>query len=389
MDDDETRRLILRLQMEDLASIWASSTTSADHDNDLNADVSLRLYRHELRTANQQIDDRISARAAADDELRQRNAIRADRQEARRLFQQLNPDERVPELLETAQLTLTGHTDTCSAPIKDETSSTLGHLQHPDNPTMRASPSLPSRQTIAPTSSVKRSADHLDMIAEPPSKKQATEEMGPVARPLSACWLPSSDRASGKFIDETPVNLDVSAQTPLFPASASTNLKRPAQDDDSVFPPAKRQEVVPKRSPLTFGTIQPTAEKPASSSALSGSLNTFQWGVSPAFNPFGNSSAKAPEAPRFGHSASYGRGFTSNAPSARRQNKRLNRKLGIDRSEGLVSKTVPASKQPVAPGQQSISEPDQSSEVECIACCDEVPRTKAHINSCSHVYCSK
>lgn len=51
MDDDETRRLILRLQMEDLASIWASSTASSNDGTELDADVSLRLYRHELRTA--------------------------------------------------------------------------------------------------------------------------------------------------------------------------------------------------------------------------------------------------------------------------------------------------------------------------------------------------
>jgi hypothetical protein len=50
MDDDETRKLILRLQMENLATIWASSTPTND-DAELDTDVSLRLYRQQLRTA--------------------------------------------------------------------------------------------------------------------------------------------------------------------------------------------------------------------------------------------------------------------------------------------------------------------------------------------------
>jgi hypothetical protein len=64
MDDDETRNSFLRLQMEDLATIWASSTPTND-DAELDANTSLRLYRQELRTAEQQIEDRCSAQAVA------------------------------------------------------------------------------------------------------------------------------------------------------------------------------------------------------------------------------------------------------------------------------------------------------------------------------------
>lgn len=265
MDDYETRRLILRLQMEDLASIWATSTTSADDDNDLDADISLRLYRHELRTADQQIDDRISARAAAEDELRQRNAIRADRQEARRVFQQLNPDEPVPELSETDQLTLTGHTNTCNAPVKNETSSTLGHPQHPDNPTMRASPSLPSHQTIAPTSSVKRSADHLDVIAEPPLKKQASESIDRAASLAGPPCVPGSELNRFGSVRGATTNSEVPIQSSALALSTSGSLKRSADSQDATLPPAKRQEILPQNSSLAFGSTQIAAEETTAS----------------------------------------------------------------------------------------------------------------------------
>jgi hypothetical protein len=84
-EDDATRKMILRVQMEDLASIWTLSASSAIDDAELDADVALRLYRQELRAAEQQNDDKGSAQAVAQDELRQRDAVLADREAARRL----------------------------------------------------------------------------------------------------------------------------------------------------------------------------------------------------------------------------------------------------------------------------------------------------------------
>ncbi|KAH0160733.1 hypothetical protein KCU67_g6615, partial [Aureobasidium melanogenum] len=291
-------RLILRLQMEDLASIWASSTTSTDDGTELDADVSLRLYRHELRTADQQIDDGVSARAAAQDELRQRDAIRADREEARRLFQELNPDEPLPEPREPDQLLLTDHLDSYDAPVKDETSSVPGPLQCSDQP-------------------------------------------------------------------------------------------RPAQDDDSVFSPAKKQDVLNRSSPLTFGTIQSAIGTSAPSPALSGPFIASQ-GDNPS-EPIlsGKSSARPSEVPRFCFSASLRHRFTSATPSGIGQDTAPSRTASTAGSEALVSQTLAASNQPVAPGQQSSSEPGQTSEIECLACCTDVVRTEAYINTCGHPYCRK
>lgn len=390
MDDDETRRLILRLQMDDLASIWALSTTSTEDGTELDADVSLRLYRHELRTANQQIEDRVSARAAAEDELRQRDAMRADREEARRLFQQLNPDEPVPEQLEADQLLLIDDPNLCNAHVKDETSSALEPLQCSDQPDMRASPSLSSRQTIAHMPGVKRLADHFDTVNGPASKKHASERTIIAASQVKPLWGLNPERTQLGFAPSAFVNSDKPARSSNSLPYTFGSLKRPAQAEDVTPPPAKRQEILPKNSPLTFETTQPTAGKQASpSSSLSGPSIATQRDVLSVFDLFGKSSARAPEAPRFGHNASSRRGSTSAAPSARRRNRKFNRKVIILGSEELVSQTLPASKQPVAPGQQFISERSQSSEVECIACCSDVPHTKAYINSCSHVYCSK
>ncbi|KAK6003348.1 hypothetical protein QM012_001193 [Aureobasidium pullulans] len=288
MDDDETRRLILRLQMEDLASIWVSSTTSADDGTELDADLPLRLYRHELRAANQQIDDSISARAAAEDELRRRDTMKADREEAHRLFQELNPDEPLPELSEHDQLS-TGHLGT--DPVKNESSSALGSLQCSEQRAICASPSLSPGLTIASTFGVKRSSDHLDALKELPSKKQANRKSDFVARHFGARWVLRSDRAPENSIDETSKPSDEPAQIALFPPSASANFKRPAQDDDSIFPRAKKQDFAPKNSLLTSGATQSAAGKSASSS-LSGPDIAHQRDVSSVSHMFGKSLVK-------------------------------------------------------------------------------------------------
>lgn len=43
--DEDTRRLILNLQSEDLATLWADVTTNNDHD----IDATIRVYRRQRR----------------------------------------------------------------------------------------------------------------------------------------------------------------------------------------------------------------------------------------------------------------------------------------------------------------------------------------------------
>jgi hypothetical protein len=58
-------------------------------------------------------------------------------------------------------------------------------------------------------------------------------------------------------------------------------------------------------------------------------------------------------------------------------------------SEKPEPQELPASKQPVTPGQQLPVEQVQSSTAECVACCTDVPRVKSHSDSCGHSWCSK
>jgi hypothetical protein len=175
MEDDDTRKLILRLQMEDLASIWATSTTSNDDATEFDADVSLRLYRQELRTAEQQIEDEHSAQAAAQNEHRQRDAILADREAARRLFLELNPNEPLPEFVGDEQLAITESSTSDNALLKFAASpaSKASHLS--EQPVVPYSSSPCSQRTSLLLTNSKRSADQLDSSEEPPLKKQATE----------------------------------------------------------------------------------------------------------------------------------------------------------------------------------------------------------------------
>lgn len=366
MDDDETRRLVLRLQLGDLASIWASSTASTDDGTELDADVSLRLYRHELRTADQQIDDRISARAAAEDELRQRNAMRADREEARRLFQELNPDEPLPALSEVDRILATDHSDSSNAPVNDETSSALGPLQYSKQPDSRASLSLFPGHTTASTPGVKRSANHLDMMAEPPSKRQATEIAVSTA---------------------SQVNSEIPAQASTLGTLIFGSLKRPAEADGITPPPPKRQETSSKTSTSVFTpshnptqeTTTPLVPDPIDSPRIEDPIAAM----------FGRSSPALTDMPHLSRGLSVRRDSGSRSLYPPRSNRNSDRTSGTGTAETPTSQTIPASRQPVTPGQQLVVAPVQSAEVECVACLKQVPRTETYSNSCSHPYCRK
>ncbi|KAG9522308.1 hypothetical protein KCV07_g3105, partial [Aureobasidium melanogenum] len=385
MDDDETRRLILRLQMEDFASIWASSTTSTDDGTELDADVSLRLYRHELRTADQQIDDGVSARAAAQDELRQRDAIRADREEARRLFQELNPDEPLPEPSEPDQLLLTDHSISSNAPVKDETSSELGPLQSSEQPDMRASPSLSPGPVTASTSGVKRSADHLDTMFERPSKKQANEHIDRAASPNDSPCILGSERTQLGAVHGAITNSDVPPQSSTLAPLTFGSLKRPAEADGITPSPPKRQETLSKTSPFVFipshnparETTTPVASGPTDPPRVEDLTAAM----------FGQPSPAVTDIPRLGRGSSVRRGSGSRHFYPPGPNRKSQRTVGAATADAPTSQAIPASRQPITPGQQLVVEPVQSAKVECVACLKEVPRIETYSNSCGHPYC--
>ena len=252
-DDDDTRKLILRLQMEDLASIWASSTTSTDDGTELDADVSLRLYRQELRTAEQQIEDEHSAQAAAQDEHRQRDAILADREAARRLFLELNPNEPLPEFVDNDQLAIIESSTSDNALLMPEASSAPGLRHSTDQSSTPSGPSsLFSRRTSLTSSGMKRSADHLDTDDEPSTKKQASEGTVPASGQFSARELRSAQRASSRSIRSTPANPFGSVQAFNSSPSTPTGLKRPALDELSDVHPRRDTNPRSRTLPL-FG----------------------------------------------------------------------------------------------------------------------------------------
>lgn len=360
MDDEESRRLILSVQMDDLASVWASSTTSNDDAIALNADVSLGLYRQELRTAEQQIDDECAAQTAAQDEIRRRDAILADREAARRLFLMLNPSEPLPRMPNDGQLAIAESSILNKACLKAEPSPTPQPSLFLDEPSALPSFSLLDRCPALASTGTKRSASHFDITDEAPSKKKAVDDTSPAA------------------------NEDEPAQTFAFTVSAPASRKRLGQNSDNLDPPMKRYKPSPssENSHSTFGMTRPTPKIqwtsavsiPVASSRESASLG-FAWGNSPVATP---------ESFRFGRPSDLGLGSTSGfhlPPKANEQDH--------TDPEPSEPQKLPASRQPIAPGQQPVIEQIQSSEVECVACCREVTRSESYSNSCSHVYCSK
>jgi hypothetical protein len=384
MDDDETRKLILHLQMDDLATIWASSITSTNDDAEPDTDVSLRLYRQELRTAEQQIEDRRSAQAVAQDELRQRDAVRADREAARRLFLELNPNEPLPELVGDSQLALTASSTSENAPLDAETSPPPGPTRSSEQSVLPSSSSSFSQRPTLSSVGVKRSASHLDTFDEPTSKKQATEDISPaldLTGTRSDSWsqysCPGSTHSTSAFPDG-PVKV------PGFPVSTSgtsASHKRPAEDDAVISPPAKRQNAF---------FVQETTQSAAKlAPAVSDPVISSQWSVPSTFESFGNSPLRKMEAPLFGQPAAPTRGPTSRSSFPVRTERSNSADASTEDPAKPETQKVPASRQPVAPGQQLAVEQVQSAEAECVACYKDLSRVKSHSNSCGHSYCKK
>jgi hypothetical protein len=383
MDDDETRKLILRLQMEDLATIWASSTPAND-DAELDTDVSLRLYRQELRIAEQHIEDRHSAQIVAQDELRQRDAIQADREAARRLFLELNPNEPLPELVGNSLLALTASSASGNALPNAETSSSPGPIRSSAQPVLPSPPSLLSQRTTLSSAGVKRSANHLDTGAEPALKKQAIEGTSWVVDVFSARSGFSSQYPHLRSTHGTPASPDGAVKVPDFPASTSgtsAGYKRPAEDDAVIAPPAKKQNALFVRE-----TTRSAAE-PAP--AVPDPVISSQWSVPSTFELFGDPARRNTEAPRSDQPAAPTHGPTSRSSFPVRIERSNSSDASTEKSEKPEPRKVPASRQPVALGQQSAVEQLRPSKIECIACCSEIPHDKSHSNSCGHVYCKK
>jgi hypothetical protein len=380
MNEDETRKLILSLQMEDLATIWASSTPTND-DAELDTDVSLRLYRQELRIAEQHIEDRHSAQTVAQDELRQRDAIQADREAARRLFLELNPNEPLPELVGDSELALTASSTSENVSLDAETSPSPGPTRSPEQSALPSSSSPFSQRPTLSSVGVKRSASHLDTFGEPTSKKQATEGISPALDLTGARSGFSSQRSHLESTHGTPAPPDAPVKVPDFPASTSAGYKRPAEDDAVTTPSAKRQK--------SFFFQEPTQSTAGSASAVSEPVIASEWSVPSTFELFGNPSRKIAEAPRLDQAAAPTRGLTSRSSFP----VEIERSNGPDAStedpEKPETRKVPASRQPVAPGQQLAVEQVQSAEAECVACYKDLSRVKSHRNSCGHLYCKK
>jgi hypothetical protein len=384
MDDDETRKLVLRLQMEDLASIWASSTTSTDDAADLDADVSLRLYRRELRTAEQQIEDECSAQAVAQDELRQRDVIQADREAARRLFLELNPNEPLPEMVGDSELALTIPSTSGNAPLDAETPHSPGPTRSSEQPAFSSSPSLFSQHTALSSAGVKRSASHLETSDEPSSKKQAPEGISPaldLTGALSNSWSQYSRFGSTHGTPTFPDGPVTVAGFPVSDSGTLTGHKRPAEDDAVIAPPAKRQNGFFVQETTQF------AAEPAS--AVSDPVISSQWSVPSTVESFGNSPRRNTEAPLLGQPAAPTRSPTSRSSFLIRTERSNSPDASTEHPEKPETQKVPTSRQPVAPGQQLAVEQVQSAEAECVACYKDLSRVKSHSNSCGHSYCKK
>ncbi|KAI5215616.1 hypothetical protein AUEXF2481DRAFT_89237 [Aureobasidium subglaciale EXF-2481] len=243
MDDEETRKLILRVQSEDLASIWNADNTESPDGLESDTNMAMRLFGQELCTAEQQIDDRRVARAVALVGFRQDVIVRADGVEARRLYQELNPDEPLPTHADNEGNVLV--VDNRQRIPSDKMESGPSHVAH----------SLSTAGLFGlPRSGLKRSADHLDALSEPPSKMQAGEATDSTIPPRAPGTLSRSARGRAHAQMLTP-------RTPedTSPQMQVAGLKRPAEDLDPSLHPAKRQTTSTNHSSSAFGPTRPAS----------------------------------------------------------------------------------------------------------------------------------
>jgi len=341
MDDKGSRKLILRLQIEDLPAIWVSSTTSTTKAATLHVDVSLSLCGQEQRTAEQRTEDDSSARIAGQDEMRQRVATSTDGEVAHRLSAQLNPGGPLPGFIDDSQVF-----------IKVEPSPAPGPYRFSELSVVASSPSLVLQRTSLTPAGTHQSVNHLDVVDEPSLKEQAVGSTS------------------------SSVNSGISARTL---ALTSVGRKRPALENDSVAPLAKKPmpSTPPKSSLVDFGKTQLAAE-PQPTSAVSRSAVSLSRRSSRTST--GAPLPRQPAGPRLGPIS------RSHLPFG--ADRRHDRTTSTN-SENPKSQKLPASRQTLVAGQQPVVEQGQTFKVECVACCKKLPDSELYINSCSHAYCSK
>ena len=337
MDDDNSRKVILRLRMEDLASIWASFNT--DNAATLHADVSLRLYS----TAEPHTEDSHAAQTVAtQDGPRQGDSNLAGRGAARRQLLGLGSNQQLPELSCDVQLATTDSTTPHDAFLKAEPLPIPGPYRFSELSVVASPPtSVPQRTSLTPAG-MDQSTNHLDNVDEQPPKRQEVGGTGSTA------------------------NSGISAQT-LAPTSVGRKCSGP--DNDSVAPLAKRHKpsIPPKSSSLVFGKTQPAA--------ASGPAIGLVHGPRPTFT----------EAPHLRQPA--GPTWRSRLPSG--PSRTHSYTTSTTDPEDPEPQKLPISRQAIDAGHQPVVQQGQSSNVECVACCKKGPDCEMYSNFCSHAYCSK
>lgn len=245
MDDDNSRKVILRLRMEDLASIWASFNTN--NAAALHADVSLRLYS----TAEPHTEDSHAAQTVAtQDGPRQGDTNLAGRGAARRQLLGLSSNQPLPELSCDIQLATTEPSIRHEAFLKAEPSPTPGPYCFSELSVIASPPASVLQCTALTSAGMDQSTNHLDAVDVQPPKKQEVGGTGSRA------------------------NSGISAQT-LAPTSVGR--KRSGPDNDGVAPLAKRHmhSTPPKSSSLVFGKTQPAAASGPAIGLVHGPRPTF------------------------------------------------------------------------------------------------------------------
>lgn len=353
MADNGSRKLILRLSIEDPAAICAPSTTSTTDAAALYVDVSLRSCRQEQLRAEQQTEDQLSAWTAAQDEIRQRDAISTDGKASHRISVQLNSDGPLPELANSGQATTTESSICNNTVSKTEPPHVSGLFRFSALSVVTSPPSPLLQHTSQTPIRMETSASQLDVIDELPPKKQVVEGHIPIAD---------------------------SATSAQVLASTSAGRKRPVPDDDGVAPLAKRHmpSTPPRSSPVVLGETHTAAEsQPASA--------VFRPAISLSRRPSPTSTG----APRSLQPAGLRLGPISKSHLPSRADKRYDSTTSTTKPEDLEMQKLPASRQALVAGKQPVIQQGRTSKAECVVCCKKVIDSELYSNSCGHAYCSK
>lgn len=416
--DEETRRLILRLQSEDLASIWSSSTTAANDGTESDADMALRVYRQELRAADQLIEDRRLARSIAQDEIRSREVVRSDGRIASSnscaietdttLMNRLASGHQQPttfgdhhgEAVQPAPLTTSSSTlSTNSAslaplPVDSFSVPVVKMEQALDRPIVRLPHSAPEPQiedVVHVSTGKKRSADHLEDISASNPKKHASEALEPGVQARSRI-VSFSEQRRLRNLAISKVTASKIGQTPNNrnnPISRPFSLKRPADEDKDLtsLPDAKRQLIQQRTS---AGAAQ--ENKPRVTDVWGWPVPTHSPGSTPTT---AQSIAAKSTLPRASYS-SVPNTVSTRTVVAKGSVFGMPSRVTTSPASKFVSNAITGTAgSPNATDKRTgvfSLEPKMSfgtSKVECLACGDAYPRNKILRTTCDHDHCHK